>query len=262
MLYIATVCFSQKNPICNCIEYKLTDFDNRTPLLEFKEAFSGSQLHEISNGIFWDTVLVERYLKQTNYNSLSEFYNLNLSADNYYQDSPEIGYAKEEDTALINSIYIQFLKENNELIEDRLRFIWSLKSNDKYDNEELYFTLYIVKEEQEKDELLTNKNIETVRISSNDYNKGEFVAVSFEEEGSELWRKMTKKNIGKFISIISENKALSTPIINGVITGGETMITWNFTKEENENLFGLLYCDRIVQRIGQKKFDKELKKCK
>jgi preprotein translocase subunit SecD len=62
------------------------------------------------------------------------------------------------------------------------------------------------------------------------------VALQFNEEGKELFQKITGENIGEPLAIILDDVIISAPIINAEISGGSAIITGNFTPEEGREL--------------------------
>lgn len=66
------------------------------------------------------------------------------------------------------------------------------------------------------------------------------VSLQFNSEGSDMFAKMTKENIGKPIAIFLDGMPISTPNVNEEITGGKAVISGNFTVEEARTLVGRL----------------------
>lgn len=62
------------------------------------------------------------------------------------------------------------------------------------------------------------------------------VAVKFDAEGSKLFAKITKENIGKPLAIFLDGQVISAPIIQTEIPNGEAVITGNFTPNEAREL--------------------------
>ena len=81
------------------------------------------------------------------------------------------------------------------------------------------------------------------------------------EEGTQKWAQMTSDNVGNFIAMVSKNKVLSAPIINGPITGGETLISGGLTKSEAQEFTDLINCEAHQRKVGQEAFEKELEGC-
>lgn len=66
------------------------------------------------------------------------------------------------------------------------------------------------------------------------------VSLQFNEEGSKLFEKITKENIGKPVAIYLDGQPISIPTVNEAITGGKAQISGNFTPEEAKTLVGRL----------------------
>jgi preprotein translocase subunit SecD len=66
------------------------------------------------------------------------------------------------------------------------------------------------------------------------------VSLQFDAEGSKLFEKMTKDNINKSIAIYLDGEPISIPTVNEAITGGQAVISGNFTPIEAKTLVGRL----------------------
>lgn len=66
------------------------------------------------------------------------------------------------------------------------------------------------------------------------------VSLQFNKEGSLLFEKITKENIGKRVAIFLDGEPISTPVVNEAISGGRAQITGNFTPTEAKTLVGRL----------------------
>lgn len=58
------------------------------------------------------------------------------------------------------------------------------------------------------------------------------VALKFNDEGKDLFAKLTAENIGKVLAIILDGKVIQTPVIKDSITDGTAIITGSFTPEQ------------------------------
>lgn len=58
------------------------------------------------------------------------------------------------------------------------------------------------------------------------------VALKFNDEGKDLFAKLTAENIGKVLAIILDGKVVQTPVIKDAITDGTAIITGSFTPEQ------------------------------
>ena len=73
-----------------------------------------------------------------------------------------------------------------------------------------------------------------------DQNSRPVVAFSFNNYGGKLFADVTKKNSGKRLAIVIDNKLLCSPVINEPILGGSGTISGNFTVESANELALLL----------------------
>ena len=62
------------------------------------------------------------------------------------------------------------------------------------------------------------------------------VSIRFDEEGTELFAEITKRNIGKPLAIFLDGDLQSSPTVQTEITNGEAVITGNFTADEANEL--------------------------
>jgi protein-export membrane protein SecD len=66
------------------------------------------------------------------------------------------------------------------------------------------------------------------------------VSLQFDEEGSLLFEKITRENVGKPVAIYLDGEPISIPTVNEAITGGKAQISGNFTPDEAKTLVGRL----------------------
>jgi len=62
------------------------------------------------------------------------------------------------------------------------------------------------------------------------------VALSFDSIGADLFAKITRRNVGRNMAIVLDDKVQSAPVIREAITGGEASISGQFTVEEAQTL--------------------------
>lgn len=66
------------------------------------------------------------------------------------------------------------------------------------------------------------------------------VQLTFNDEGTKLFAEITKANIGKQVAIFLDGLPISAPVVNEEITGGQAVISGNFTIDEARTLVGRL----------------------
>ncbi|HLD22276.1 MAG TPA: protein translocase subunit SecD [Patescibacteria group bacterium] len=62
------------------------------------------------------------------------------------------------------------------------------------------------------------------------------VSITFDEQGKELFAKITKENTGKTVAIYLDGQIISAPVVEQEITTGEAVISGDFTLEEAKEL--------------------------
>lgn len=66
------------------------------------------------------------------------------------------------------------------------------------------------------------------------------ISLSFNKEGADLFEEITSKNIGKTVAIYLDGSAISTPVVNAAISGGQAIIEGNFELAEAKTMVGRL----------------------
>lgn len=65
---------------------------------------------------------------------------------------------------------------------------------------------------------------------------GPFISLNFNSEGADIFAEITRNNIGKIVAIYLDGQIISTPVVQGEITGGQAQITGEFTIDEANEL--------------------------
>ena len=79
---------------------------------------------------------------------------------------------------------------------------------------------------------LTGRYLSRAMVEFDQNTGAVLVGLEFTSEGSDLFAKITRENIGKPLAVILDGAVLSAPIIQSEISGGKAQITGNFTPEE------------------------------
>ena len=66
------------------------------------------------------------------------------------------------------------------------------------------------------------------------------VSLQFNDEGAELFEKITGENVGKVIAIYLDGSVISAPVVREAISGGQAQISGTFTPQEAKQLVGRL----------------------
>lgn len=87
---------------------------------------------------------------------------------------------------------------------------------------------------------LTGRFLDKAILEFNQTTGEPVVSLQFNEEGSKLFEKITRENIGKAVAIYLDGSPISIPTVNETITGGKAQISGSFTPVEAKTLVGRL----------------------
>ncbi len=143
---------------------------------------------------------------------------------------PVVGYCKIKDTARIN--YMLRFPSVKKLLPLDLKLAWTQRPDDKNKDK-----LALVALKMQRDGSATIKGTVIVDASCEiEENKMPQVNMEMNEEGTNLWSRVTANNIGRCIAIVLDGYVYTYPTVQSEIPNGNSSITGNFTKEEAENL--------------------------
>jgi preprotein translocase subunit SecD len=83
---------------------------------------------------------------------------------------------------------------------------------------------------------LTGRYLKTASVAFDPNSSQPYVSIAFDNEGADLFAKITKENVGKTLAIFLDGAPISTPTIQQEITGGEAIINGSFTPKEAKAL--------------------------
>jgi preprotein translocase subunit SecD len=83
---------------------------------------------------------------------------------------------------------------------------------------------------------LTGRLLEKARLEFNPNTSEPIVALVWNDQGKELFAKITRENVGSQLSIFLDNEPISSPVIREEIANGEAIISGGFTPEEARTL--------------------------
>jgi protein-export membrane protein SecD len=87
---------------------------------------------------------------------------------------------------------------------------------------------------------LTGRYLDKAILEFNQTTGEPVVSLQFDPEGSTLFEKITKENVGKTVAIFLDGQVISAPVVNEAISGGKAQISGNFKATEAKTLVGRL----------------------
>lgn len=79
---------------------------------------------------------------------------------------------------------------------------------------------------------LSGKDLKHASVVFDQQTGAPLVSLQFNDQGTELFAQLTKDNVGKVIGIFLDGQAITTPVVNEPIYGGQATISGNFTIAE------------------------------
>jgi len=119
--------------------------------------------------------------------------------------------------------------------------------------------------------ILTGKYLEEARLGFDNITSEPTVVLKFNEEGSEIFKELTERNIGKPLPIFIDGEIISSPTVEEAIPGGEARISGKFTRDEAQKLvqnlnagalpvpINMISQQTVGPTLGERSLDKSLK---
>lgn len=119
--------------------------------------------------------------------------------------------------------------------------------------------------------VLTGKYLEEARLGFDNITSEPTVVLSFNDEGSEIFKELTERNVGKPLPIYIDGELISSPVVEEAIPGGEARISGKFTQEEAQKLvrnlnagalpvpINMISQQTVGPTLGERSLDKSLK---
>ncbi len=79
---------------------------------------------------------------------------------------------------------------------------------------------------------LTGRYVAGAQLSFNSTTNAPQVNLKFNEEGAQIFEKVTEANIGKPLAVFLDDQLITAPVVQAKISGGEAVITGQFSLEE------------------------------
>src|SRR3989338_4609808 len=87
---------------------------------------------------------------------------------------------------------------------------------------------------------LTGRYLQKATLEFDQNTREPRVSLQFNDEGTVLFAKITKENVGKMVAIYLDGAPVSTPVVREEIPNGQAVISGNFTPAEAKLLVGRL----------------------
>ncbi|QIA06894.1 protein translocase subunit SecDF [Draconibacterium halophilum] len=163
---------------------------------------------------------------------------LNPSTDQSGQlyPGPVVGMANAKDTSQINT-YLHN-PQIRSLFPRDMRFVWTAKAADEAGT--FYRLIALKVTTRDGKAPLDGGVITDARQDYDQFGTNPEVAMQMNAEGSKVWQRMTKENVGKSIAIVLDGYVRSFPTVNGEIPGGRSSISGLESIEEAQDLANVL----------------------
>ncbi len=153
-----------------------------------------------------------------------------------------IANVEAKDTALVNHYLSLDVVRNN--FPGNLKFLYGLQQKNVKTGQR-YFDLYAIKTVPGSDKAkLEGEGVEDSKADFDQHGRPA-IKMQMTPTGSRTWAKLTGDNIGKPIAIVLDDIVYSAPNVNGIIEGGNSEISGNFTVEEAQDLASVLKIGKI-----------------
>ena len=167
-------------------------------------------------------------------------------AQNQNQANSLVAQAKVADTAKVNSLLKN--REVRSLLPDNLRyvkFLWDYKSQPSADGTSEIIGLYAIK--GNRNDVATIEG-DVIADAKQDYDQlsKPVVSMAMNGVGTKQWTKMTSENVGQYVAVVLDNYVYTAPIVNQVISGGQTQISGgSMTVEEAKDIATVLKAGKL-----------------
>ena len=125
------------------------------------------------------------------------------------------------------------LESIKNLFPANLKFMWG--------QEEIAGTygLYAIKILNDE-ESISSKHLQLVREEFMSEYGDWIIQLTFNEQGAELIKNLTKNNLKNYLYIIVNERIISTPLVQGEISDGKVQISGSFTEESAKDLAAII----------------------
>jgi SecD/SecF fusion protein len=171
--------------------------------------------------------------------------NIQQGVDGKYSlgTGPNVGYCSISDTSIVNKMISTAIDSN--LFRNDIKFLWVAQA---FDEEKTMLWLIAIYMDDDGSPALDGSNVTDAKQDF-DPAGNIVISMSMNSYGANIWKKITKKNIGKCIAIVLDDYVYSYPKVEGEIPNGHSLISGNFTKEEAEDLATILTLGKLPYKL-------------
>ncbi|MCQ2115003.1 MAG: protein translocase subunit SecD [Bacteroidales bacterium] len=155
-----------------------------------------------------------------------------------------IGYANYADTAKINKMFAT--PEVANVLPAELLPMWSVKASEFSADGNIFELVAIKSTDREGKAPLDGGAITDARAQLSNTGRTEYeVSMTMNAEGSNVWARLTRDNIGRQVAIVLDGLVYSYPTVQSEISGGSSQITGRFGEEEAQDLANVLKSGKL-----------------
>lgn len=160
---------------------------------------------------------------------------------NAVDKTPIMGYCLVKDTSKVNAFLGR--ADIQSMLPKNFRALWTVKPRQK--DSQVLELIGIKVSSRNGEAPLDGKVITDANKDVAQFKNSYEVSMAMNVEGAQIWKRLTKDNIGRSIAIILDNAVYSYPTVQGEIAGGRSSITGNFDVKEADDLANLLKAGKL-----------------
>ena len=165
--------------------------------------------------------------------------------DQAYNRNAIVALAHVRDTASVNRMLRS--EQAQQTLPGDLRLLWGITPVTMDDGDDM-LELFAIRTNY-NEAPINGRNITSAKDAIDQYSSRPVVELTLDNEGSRLFARLTKMNVGRAIAIVMDNTVYTAPIVNGEITGGLCTIAGNFSIEDTRFLASILNSGWLPQTI-------------
>lgn len=163
-----------------------------------------------------------------------------------------VGLAQDRDRNKIDSLLA--LAAEYHLLPEDLTLLWGAKPIQDPQTRKLtsIYELYAIRTNRSMKPDLSGDVVTSAKADVDHNRLGSAepqVSMSMNQEGAQIWARLTKESIGRSIAIVLDGVVYSAPNVNTEITGGQSSISGNFTIEEANDLANVLNSGKMETSV-------------